>query len=98
MRRAAVPTADDFRARHRGGGLFTETINQRIGSYLCVFAYQRRPAPTLLTPSNPVIGVGPSIAVVALAAPVRQHEVPSGGLGLGALVPWQLAYSLGCAD
>jgi len=98
MRRAAVPTADDFRARHRGGGLFTETINQRIGSYLCVFAYQRGLAPTVLTLANLVIGLGTSIAVVALATPMRQHEVPSAVVGLGALVLWQLAYSLDCAD
>ena len=26
-------TSAEFLARHRGGGLFTETVNQRIGAY-----------------------------------------------------------------
>ena len=37
---AHQPTAADFLARHRGGGLFTETVNQRIAAYLCVVAYR----------------------------------------------------------
>jgi phosphatidylglycerophosphate synthase len=94
----AAPTAADFRARHRGGGLFTETVNQRIGSYLCVPAYRANLAPTALTLANLVIGLGTSIAVIALAAPMKRHDVPSAVVGLAALLLWQLAYSLDCAD
>jgi phosphatidylglycerophosphate synthase len=93
MTTATAPTAADFRARHRGGGLFTETINQRIGSYLCVVAHRYDLAPTVLTLANLVIGLGTSIAVIALAG-----KVPSVVLGLGALLLWQFAYSLDCAD
>jgi phosphatidylglycerophosphate synthase len=93
-----APTAADFRARHRGGGLFTETVNQRIGSYLSVAAYRAGAAPTALTVLNLVIGVGTSIGVAALATRMRSGAVPAAGVGLAALVFWQLAYSLDCAD
>ena len=92
MTTATAPTAADFRARNRGGGLFTETVNQRIGSYLCVLAYKYDLAPTVLTLANLVIGLGTSIAVILLA----DRTIPV--IGLGALVLWQLAYSLDCAD
>jgi len=95
---ATAPTAADFRARHRGGGLFTETVNQRIGSYLCVPAYRRGLAPTALTLLNLVIGLGTSVGVVALARPMHAGDVPAAVVGLAALVLWHLAYSLDCAD
>lgn len=98
MTPVAAPTAADFRARHRGGGLFTETVNQRIGSYLCVPAHRRNLAPTVLTLANLAIGLGTSIAVIALAGPMRRNDVPSAAVGLAALLLWQLAYSLDCAD
>ena len=72
MTAVTAPTAADFRARHRGGGLFTETINQRLGSYLCVPAYRRGLAPTALTLANLAIGLGTSIGVILLAAPMRR--------------------------
>src|SRR2546423_4516747 len=89
---ATAPTAADFRARNRVGGLFTETVNQRIGSYLCVVAYRYGLAPTVLTLANLVIGLGTSIAVILLA------DAKTPLIGLGALVLSQLAYSLDCAD
>lgn len=98
MTAVAAPTAADFRARHRGGGLFTETVNQRIGSYLCVPAYRRGLAPTALTLANLAIGLGTSIGVILLAAPMRHGDVPAALVGLAALLLWQLAYSLDCAD
>jgi phosphatidylglycerophosphate synthase len=93
-----APTAADFRARHRGGGLFTETVNQRLGSYLCVAAYRRHLTPTALTLLNLAIGLGTSIAVGLLAGPMHHGTVPAAVVGLGALLLWQLAYSLDCAD
>jgi len=94
----AAPTATDFRARNRGGGLFTETVNQRIGSYLSLGAYRRHLAPTVLTLANLVIGVGTSVGVAALARPMHAGRIPALVVGLGALILWQFAYSLDCAD
>jgi phosphatidylglycerophosphate synthase len=94
----AHPAPADFRARHRGGGLFTETVNQYLGSYLAAAAYRRGLSPTALTLANLVIGLATSLAVVALAGPVAGGRVPALAVGLAALVLWQLAYSLDCAD
>lgn len=94
----ARPTAADFLARHRGGGLFTETVNQRAGSYLAVAAHRLRLAPSALTLINLVLGLAASIAVVVLAPAAARDDVPAWALGLGALLLWQLAYSLDCSD
>ncbi|MBT8225736.1 MAG: CDP-alcohol phosphatidyltransferase family protein [Dactylosporangium sp.] len=94
----AAPKAADFLARHRGGGLFTETVNQRIGSYCCVVAYRFGLAPTVLTVANLGLGLAASVTVVALAGAMAGGSVPAGPvLGL-ALLAWHLAYSLDCAD
>lgn len=94
----AKPSAADFRARHRGGGLFTETVNQRIGSHFAVAAHRLGLAPTVLTLLNLVIGAATSITVAALAARVHSGAVPAVAVGLAALVGWHVAYSLDCAD
>ena len=56
-------------------------------------------APTALTIVNLVLGLAASVAVVALAPtgspPAR---VPAWVVGLVALVGWQVAYALDCAD
>jgi phosphatidylglycerophosphate synthase len=95
---ATRATAADFRARNRGGGLFTETVNQRIGSYLSVAADRTGAPPTVLTLLNLVIGLGTSTAVVGLAGWMRSGTAPALAVGLAALVGWHLAYSLDCAD
>jgi phosphatidylglycerophosphate synthase len=92
------PGAADFLARNRGGGLFTETVNQRLGSYLCVPAHRLGLAPTVLTITNLVLGLAGSIMVGTLAPAMRGGDVPAAAVGLGALLLWQLAYSLDCAD
>ncbi|WP_020524298.1 CDP-alcohol phosphatidyltransferase family protein [Catelliglobosispora koreensis] len=74
-----------FFAANRGGGLFTETVNQRAGSYLAYAASRLGLSPTALTLGNL------AVAFVAAAAAVT-------GIPLLALVLWQLAYSLDCAD
>jgi len=94
----ATPSAADFRARHRGGGLFTETVNQRLASHVCVVAYRGGLHPTVLTLGNLVIGLGTSIGVAVLAGPMRRGAVPAVLVGLAALVLWQVAYTLDCAD
>jgi phosphatidylglycerophosphate synthase len=85
-------TASDFLARHRGGGLFTETVSQRLGAQLAVLAYRRSLAPTVLTLANLVLGMAASVLVVLYLA--RAPLV----VGLIALVLWHLAYGLDCAD
>src|SRR5439155_3794190 len=79
--------AADFRARHRGGGLFTETVNQRLGAYLCVPAYRFGLAPTVLTLANLVLGLAAAAGVAVLAG-----RAPAPLVGLGAPVLWHLAY------
>jgi phosphatidylglycerophosphate synthase len=92
------PTAADFLARHRGGGLFTETINQRVGAYTAVAAHRLRLAPSALTLINLFLGLAASVLVTALAPAAARGDVPAWLLGLGALLAWQVAYSLDCAD
>ena len=89
------PTAADFLARNRGGGRCSETVSQRVASYLCVAANRFGLAPTVLTLSNLVIGLGTSFAVMAHTKHMPAAHVP---IGLAALVLWQLAYALDCGD
>jgi phosphatidylglycerophosphate synthase len=91
-------TASDFLARHRGGGLFTETVNQRIGAYLCVVAERYGLPPSALTIANFILGLAASILVIVLAPAMAGGRVPAAAIGLVALVLWHLAYSLDCAD
>ena len=63
----AQPSAADFLARNRGGGLFTMTVSQRIGAYMSVAAHRLGLAPTILTIGYLVIGLGTSIAVLTPA-------------------------------
>jgi phosphatidylglycerophosphate synthase len=87
------PTAADFLARHRGGGLFTETVNQRIGAHMAVAAHRAKLPPTALTLTNLILGLTAAVLVVG-----THGRLPNGVLGLVALVLWQIAYSLDCAD
>jgi len=95
---AVPPRAGDFRARHRGGGLFTETVDQRIGSWCAVAAHRTGAAPTVLTLLNLVTGLATSVTVAALAPGLAAGTVAPALLGLFALVGWHLAYGLDCAD
>jgi phosphatidylglycerophosphate synthase len=91
-------TAADFLARHRGGGLFTETVNQRIGANLCVIAERYGLPPSALTIANFILGLAASILVIAFAPAMAGGRAPAVAIGLVALVLWHLAYSLDCAD
>ena len=91
----AQPTAADFLARNRGGGLFTMTVSQRLGAYLSVVAYRLGLAPTILTIGNLVIGLAASIAVMSIVPRDNKLHLV---VGLAALVLWHLAYALDCAD
>lgn len=94
----APPTAAQFYAHNRGGGLFTELVDQRLASYLCVPAYRHGVPPTALTLANLVLGLAGSVLVIALAPAVHAGRLPAYPVGLAALVLWQLAYALDCAD
>jgi phosphatidylglycerophosphate synthase len=67
-------------------------VSQRIGSVLAAIAGNSGAHPTVLTMGSLVFGVASS--VVAAFAGVRSSLV----LGLVALLGWQLAYALDCAD
>ncbi|HZD97828.1 MAG TPA: CDP-alcohol phosphatidyltransferase family protein [Micromonosporaceae bacterium] len=92
------PTAADFLATNRGGGLLSEAIDQPIGARIALAGYRLGLAPSLLTMVNLVVGVGTSAAVIALAGPMRRGDVPALAVGLGALVLWHIAYEFDCAD
>jgi phosphatidylglycerophosphate synthase len=92
------PTAADFYATNRGGGLFSEAVSQRIGARIALVAYRRRLAPTVLTVANLGLGCLVSFAVIAAAEPVADGRIWAWPVGLLALVGWQIAYALDCAD
>ena len=92
------PTAADYYGVNRGGGLFSEAISQRIGARIAVFAHKHRLAPTVLTVANLGLSCLVSFVVVAAAGPVAEDRVWAWPVGLLALVGWQFAYALDCAD
>ncbi len=92
------PTAADFLATNRGGGLLSEAIDQPIGARIALAGYRLGLAPTVLTVVNFCLGVGMSIAVVALSGPMHSGHLPALVVGLVALVIWHVAYQFDCAD
>lgn len=90
----APPATADFYRTNRGGGLFSENVSQHLGAVFAAVAYRVGVAPTILTAGNLVLGLATSAAVVALAS----TSAPTWVAGLVALVGWQLAYALDCAD
>lgn len=92
------PSAQDFLATNRGGGLLSEAVDQPIGARIALAAHRTGLPPTALTLVNLVLGLATSIAVITLAAPMRDHRVPALAVGLGALVVWHIAYEFDCAD
>lgn len=91
---SAEPRPADFYATNRGGGLFSEAVSQRIGALFALWAHRMGLAPTALTLANLLIGLAVSIAVVVAA----DSAGPGWPVGLLALVGWQVAYALDCAD
>ncbi|MGK5519098.1 CDP-alcohol phosphatidyltransferase family protein [Micromonospora sp. URMC 107] len=92
------PTVADFHRVNRGGGLFSESISQWLGAVFALVAQRLGLRPTALTIANLVLGLATSVTVVALAGRVAAGDVPAWAVGLLALVGWQVAYSLDCAD
>jgi phosphatidylglycerophosphate synthase len=93
----APPTAADYYAVNRGGGLFSEAISQRIGARIAVRAHRHHLSPTVLTVFNLGLGCIISFAVIAAAGPVADG-FPAAPVGLLALIGWQLAYAFDCSD
>jgi phosphatidylglycerophosphate synthase len=92
------PGPAEFYRVNRGGGLFSEAVSQRLGAILAATGHRLGLSPTTLTIANLVLGLATSVTVVALAGPVADGRVPAWPVGLLALVGWQLAYALDCAD
>ncbi|SCG51005.1 CDP-alcohol phosphatidyltransferase family protein [Micromonospora inositola] len=92
------PTVADFHRRNRGGGVFSESVSQWLGAAIAAAAHRLRLRPTTLTLSNLVLGLGTSAIVVLLAGRVAHGDLPAWVVGLVALVGWQVAYALDCAD
>ena len=90
----ATPTAADFYRTNRGGGLFSEGLSQRAGALFAKAAHRLGVPPTALTVGNLLIGLATSATVIALAS----TTAPTWVAGAVALLGWQLAYALDCAD
>lgn len=86
----------DFLAAHRGGGLAT-LLDQRGGAYFAYAAWRTGLKPTHLSLLNLVIGLGVSATVIAYI-PAAQDGAPWWPVAIAALVLWQIAYMLDCAD
>ncbi|WP_433827758.1 CDP-alcohol phosphatidyltransferase family protein [Actinoplanes sp. CA-015351] len=92
------PTAADYYAVNRGGGLFSEAVSQRIGARIAVQAHKHHLSPTVMTVFNLGLGVLTSFLVIAAAGPVADGSVWAAPIGLLALIGWQLAYAFDCSD
>jgi len=92
------PTAEDFRAQCRGGGLFTLAINQRAGAWLAVAADRMSVPPKWMTLCNLFLGVAASTALMLAAHSMASGRIPAAPVAAGAWFLWQLAYSLDCGD
>lgn len=78
----------DFYAANRGGGLYSAAVSQRLGALLALAAARGGFSPTALTLASLVIAVVSSLLLMF-----------AGRVGaLLALLGWQLAYALDCAD
>jgi phosphatidylglycerophosphate synthase len=93
-----APRLRDFLALNRGGGLYSEAVSQPFGSAIALTAARIGLTPTALTLINLVLGLAASVTVVVLAPRMAAGAVPAWAVGLGALVAWQVAYALDCAD
>jgi phosphatidylglycerophosphate synthase len=87
------PTAADFLARHKPSGMFTNEISQRIAARLAVAAHRAKLPPTALTLTNLILGLAAAVLVIG-----THGRLPNVVVGLVALVLWQIAYALDCAD
>ncbi|THV33958.1 CDP-alcohol phosphatidyltransferase family protein [Glycomyces buryatensis] len=90
------PSPADFLAAHRGGGLIT-LIDQRGGARFAYLAWRSGLKPTHLTLLNLLLGLVASAGVIAYI-PFAQDGAAWWPVALAALILWQVAYMLDCAD
>lgn len=86
----------DFLAAHRGGGLAT-LLDQRGAAYFAYAAWRMGLKPTHLSFVNLLLGIGASAGVIAYI-PAARDGAPWWPVAIAALVIWQVAYMLDCAD
>src|SRR5690349_18880287 len=89
----STPTAADYYASNRGGGLFSEAVSQRIGAQIAVVAHKHGLAPSVLTVANLGIGCIVSAVVIATAGQIADGAIWGWAIGLLALLGWQAAYA-----
>jgi phosphatidylglycerophosphate synthase len=87
-----VHSVGDFYRVNRGGGLYSEAVSQRFGAIIALVAQRWGQPPTVVTLGNLALGLATSI-MVALNAD-RMTPV----IGVLALLGWQVAYAMDCAD
>jgi len=93
-----APRFADFYAVHRGGGLYSAALSQRLGAAIALVAARLGLTPAVLTLANLVIGLASSVTVIATAPAVAGGRTAAWVAGLVALLGWQLAYAFDCAD
>lgn len=95
---AGVPAFAAFRAAARAdAGLFTHRLNYPIAARLAAAAHRAEVRPAALTLANLVLGVGASVAVIAVA-PWLDRTAVQAGTAVAVWLLWQVAYCLDCAD
>jgi phosphatidylglycerophosphate synthase len=82
------------RARSSGGYLFTTYVSDRLGSWFAAVAIRFHIHPTVVTLTDLGLAIVASTFVITQAPHLQSGWVP----GLAALLLWQLAYILDCAD
>jgi phosphatidylglycerophosphate synthase len=96
------PRAGDLYRGHRGGGLYSELVSQRIGSWLALAAHRLGVSPSGLTLAGLATGLGASVAWTVLVATARLEPTATPAVtaaaGTALALAWQLAYALDCAD
>jgi phosphatidylglycerophosphate synthase len=96
--RATGPGPSDFRRVARpDAGVFTHRVDYPVAARFAAVAYRARARPSALTLGNLLLGVGTSIAVIALASRLGSAAVHVAA-GIVAWLLWQVAYCLDCAD
>ncbi|MCD0444404.1 CDP-alcohol phosphatidyltransferase family protein [Glycomyces sp. A-F 0318] len=86
----------DFLAANRGGGLAT-MLDQRGGALFAYAAWRAGLKPSHLSLLNLVLGIGVSAGVIAYI-PAAREGYPWWPVAIAALVLWQAAYMIDCAD
>lgn len=82
------------RAHRGGGGLFTTRVSDPLGSWVAAVAIRFHIHPTVVTITDLGLAIVASTLVITQADHLQSGWAP----GLVALLFWQLAYVLDCAD